>query len=98
MGMDLALTFQVFLVVALSATFIGMGGMISYFGTKKTRVVGALFSIIGLITAFIWYYMTYMGDKPWKPVDMVNNILAVLGAALGAAAGVGLFLVAIIKS
>lgn len=98
MGMDLALTFQVFLVVALSATFIGMGGMISYFGTKKTRVVGVLFSIIGLITAFIWYYMTYMGDKPWIPVDMVNNILAVLGAALGAAAGVGLFLVAIIKS
>ncbi len=96
--MDLALTFQVFLVVALSATFIGMGGMISYFGTKRTRMVGGLFSIIGLITAFIWYFMTYMGDETWKPVDMVNNILAVVGAGLGAAAGVALFLVAIIKS
>ena len=98
MGMDLALTFQVFLVVALSATFIGMGGIISYFGTKKTRMVGGLFSILGLLMAFVWYYMTYMGDETWKPVDMVNNILAVIGAALGAAVGVALFLVAIIKS
>jgi len=95
---DLALTFQVFLVVALSATFIGMGGLIAYFGTKKTRMVGGIFSILGLIMAFVWYSMTYTGDKAWIPVDMVNNILAVIGAGLGAAAGVAIFLVAIIKS
>ncbi len=95
---DLWLTFQVFLVVGLSAVFVLMGCLIAYFGTRKTRMVGGVFSIIGLVTALFWYVMTYNGDKTWIPVDMVNGILAIIGAGLGAAAGVALFLVAIIKS
>ena len=98
MDPDIWLTFQVFIVVALAATFILMGALIAYFGSKKTRIVGAGFSVLGLLLALVWYSQTYMGDMPWREVDMFNNILAVIGAGLGAVAGVGLFLVAIIKS
>ena len=98
MGVDLMLTFQVFVVVALSATFIGMGGLISYFGSKKTRMVGGVFSLLGLLMALVWYLMTYTGEETWRSVDMFNNIFAVVGVGAGIFAGIALFLVAIIKS
>ncbi len=96
--MSLFETFYVILIVGFSLVAFFGGILIAKFGSGKSRVMGIVVTIIGVLAAGLWYYQSYMGDMPWRSVEMWNTIAAVLGGIIGAIVGLGLFLIAIMKS
>ena len=72
-------------------SMLGMGLLIAYYGSSKTRNVGFLFLLLGLL---LGYYLTTTGDT----VELHNSFLAFVGGMLGGILGIIAFLVAIIKS
>ena len=73
-------------------SMLGMGLLIAYYGSSKTRNVGLVFLILGIALA---YYLVEM-DK--SDVAFLNGVLAFLGGMVGGIIGIIVFLVAIIKS
>ncbi len=87
----LLLTFALFLVIT--------GAFTAYFGSGKSRKIGVGLLVGGLIVGILWGW--YAG--PVAPsVDLVGIIVqsigVILAAIIGAAAAIGLFLLAIMKS
>jgi hypothetical protein len=78
-------------IVGMMISMLGMGLLIAYYGSSKTRNVGFLFLIVGL---GLGYYLTTTGDA----VEIHNSLLAFIGGMLGGIVGIIAFLVAIIKS
>ena len=78
-------------IVGIMISMIGMGLLIAYYGSSKTRNVGFLFLVVGL---GLGYYLTTTGDA----VEVHNSLLAFIGGMLGGIIGIVAFLVAIIKS
>ena len=78
-------------IVGMMISMLGMGLLIAYYGSSKTRNVGFLFLIVGL---GLGYYLTTTGDA----VEIHNSLLAFIGGMLGGIIGIIAFLVAIIKS
>jgi len=93
----LTLTFVVWLIVGMAITFFGMGALVAWYGTRKTRTAGIGFMVFGLLLTALWYYMTYM-DEAWRGVDMARTLAANVAAWVGAVLGLATFLIAIIKS
>ena len=79
-------------LVGVMLSMLGMGLLIAYYGSSKTRNVGFLFLIIG---AALTYYVTSMA---YDTVVFMNSILAFIGGMLGGIIRIIIFLVAIIKS
>ncbi len=73
-------------------SMLGMGLLIAYYGSSKTRNVGLVFLILGIALA---YYLVEM-DK--SDVAFLNGVLAFLGGMVGGIIGIIVFLIAIIKS
>jgi len=71
---------------------LGMGLLISYYGSSKTRNVGLLFLVVGI---GLTYYITSIDDSP---IHFGNAFIAFIGGMLGGIIGIIIFLVAIIKS
>ena len=90
----LLLVFGLFLLIA--------GAFTAYFGSGKSRKIGAGLLVGGLLIALIWGFLV----SRYGPLDenvalidlIVQTIGVLLAAVIGAAAAVGLFLVAIMKS
>ena len=78
-------------IVGMMISMLGMGLLIAYYGSSKTRNVGFLFLFVGL---GLGYYLTTTGDA----VEVHNSLLAFIGGMLGGIIGIVAFLVAIIKS
>lgn len=100
--MDLmsVLTVMVFvfaLVILLAGVFT------AYFGSGKSRMVGFVLLLVGLIVGFLWAYLIGWSDiEPFASVAgwdvMYNAILNLIAALVGALVAVGIFLVAVMKS
>ncbi len=73
-------------------SMLGMGLLIAYYGSSKTRKVGLVFLILGIA---LGYYLVEM-DK--SDVAFLNGVLAFLGGIVGGIIGIIVFLIAIIKS
>ena len=77
----------------------------AYFGSGKSRAVGAFLIIVGLIVfiLFLWgaNILTFMGTSP-ELINFVgtvtNGIVAEIGAVIGALIALGIFLLAIMKA
>ena len=87
----LLLTFSLFLVIT--------GAFTAYFGSGKSRKIGVGLLVGGLIVGIFWAWYT----GPYNAnVDLVRVIVesigVILAAVIGAAAAIGLFLLAIMKS
>lgn len=90
----LLLTFALFLVIT--------GAFTAYFGSGKSRKIGAGLLVGGLVVGIVWT----LGVGPYtfisNSVDLSQIILEAIGvilaAVIGAAAAIGLFLLAIMKS
>jgi len=87
----LLLTFSLFLVIT--------GAFTAYFGSGKSRKIGVGLLVGGLIVGILWVWYT----GPYSAgVDLVGIIVqsigVILAAIIGAAAAIGLFLLAIMKS
>ena len=91
------------LVFAIASIIAGI--FTAYFGSGKSRGVGAVLIIIGLIIGvlFLWFsgVLSFMGEPiySWAGKDVVvNSIVAVVGAVIGALIALGIFLLAIMKA
>lgn len=89
------------LVFAIASIIAGI--FTAYFGSGKSRVVGAVLIIIGLIVGaiFLWFagILNFMGTAPMSFKNyIVDGIVAVIGAVIGALIALGIFLLAIMKA
>ena len=103
--MGLLSYFLSMLTLVFASASIIAGIFTAYFGSGKSRAVGAILIIIGLIVfvLFLWGagVLTFMGDIPeiFNFVGTVTNgVVAVIGAAVGALIALGIFLLAIMKA
>jgi hypothetical protein len=89
------------IVVMVFALFMVLAGAFTaYFGSGRSRAIGAALLIIGLIVGIVWVYLggftdiidVNLSDVIW------NAFLNLLAAIIGALIAVGIFLVAIMKS
>lgn len=86
------LTFGLFMILA--------GAFTAYFGSGKSRMIGVVLLVVGLVIGLIWIYLAgftdvidvWLGDVVWTA--FLNIIAAVIGALIA----VGIFLLAIMKS
>jgi hypothetical protein len=92
------------LVFALASIIAGI--FTAYFGSGKSRAVGAILIIIGLIVFVIFLYgagilSSFMGEPTGLlnlKGSIVNGVVAVVGAIVGALIALGIFLMAIMKA
>jgi hypothetical protein len=92
--MTLALTL---FTVGFAIVLLGMGALVAYYGSKKTRNAGFGFILLGAVATWYWNSQSLAGGV-WAEVAMMDSMLAVAGGFAGAIVGVIIFLVAIIKS
>ena len=87
----LLLTFALFLAIT--------GAFTAYFGSGKSRKIGAGLLVGGLIVGLAWgYYVGPMSADISLSTVVIQSIGVILAAIIGAAAAIGLFLLAIMKS
>ena len=96
MSDDMTLALTLF-TVGFAIVMLGMGALVAYYGSKKTRNAGFAFILIGLIDFWYWNMQSVRGGA-WDEVVMLDSLLAVAGGFAGAIVGVIIFLYAIIKS
>lgn len=75
----------------------------AYFGSGKSRTIGAALLIIGAVVAAVWAYLVGWSDiEVFADVacyDVLWNALVnIVAALIGALVAVGIFLVAVMKS
>ena len=93
---------SMFLLVFAIASIIA-GIFTAYFGSGKSRVVGSILVIIGLLVGavFLWcvWLLPFLGEPPIGLCGCIpEGIAAVIGAIVGAGLAVGIFLLAIMKA
>ena len=92
------------LIFAIASIIAGI--FTAYFGSGKSRAVGAGLIIIGLIVGviFLWgagFLTSFIGAPPDTMNfcgSVLNSIVAVIGAIIGALIALGIFLLAIMKA
>jgi hypothetical protein len=91
------------LVFAIASVIAGI--FTAYFGSGKSRAVGAILIIIGLLVGVIFLWGANLLSFMGAPIDLlnfsgtiVNGIVAVIGAVIGALIALGIFLLAIMKA
>ncbi len=89
----LLLTFAVFLVIT--------GAFTAYFGSGKSRKIGGGLLVGGLLVGLVWG----IGTGPFSFIAsvglasvIIETLVVLIAAIIGAAAAIGLFLLAIMKS
>jgi len=92
---DLLLTFGVFSIAA--------GAFTAYFGSGKSRKIGAALVVLGLVVLIMVAVMYLQNIGVPYNVDLLNDVvfpglLHILGALVGAAVALVVFLIAIMKS
>jgi len=88
----LLLTFGLFMILA--------GAFTAYFGSGKSRMIGGVLLVVGLIVALLWIYIGGFTDM--IDVDLGGVVwtafLNIIAAVIGALIAIGVFLLAIMKS
>ena len=104
--MDMVSQFLSMLTLVFAIASIIAGIFTAYFGSGKSRAVGGILIIIGLLVFVIFLYgagllESFMG-KPGGILNfkdtIVQGVIAILGAIVGAAIALGIFLLAIMKA
>ncbi len=89
----LLLTFAIFLVIT--------GAFTAYFGSGKSRKIGGGLLAGGLVVGILWVVavgpLNLFGAFALTEV-IIQTIVVLIAAIIGAAAAIGLFLLAIMKS
>jgi len=104
--MDIVAQFLSMLTLVFAIASIIAGIFTAYFGSGKSRAVGGILIIIGLLVFIIFLYgagilESFMG-MPDGILDfqgyIVQGVVAIIGAIVGAAIALGIFLLAIMKA
>ena len=90
-------------VIAFAIVMILAGLFVAYFGTGKSRSVGCILLIVGILVGGIWAYLCGYSDiETFKKVAMwdvfLRALVNLIGVLVGALIAVGIFLVAVMKS
>ena len=89
-------------LILVFALFMLLAGIFTaYFGSGKSRMIGVVLLVVGLIVGILWVVLG-MDSVDVIKVDLSsviwNAFLYILAGVLGALAAIGVFLVAIMKS
>ena len=89
------------LVFAVASVIAGI--FTTYFGSGKSRAVGAILIVIGIVVGVL--LLSFAGILSFIDLGIsfggrvvVNGVLAVIGAIIGALIALGIFLLAIMKA
>ena len=92
--------FLTVLLLTFSLVMLLAGAFTAYFGSGKSRMIGVVLLVIGLIVGLVWGYLGYVDEL--ITVDLSEVIWAalvnIIAAVIGALVAVGAFLLAIMKS
>ncbi len=96
--MDLFLS-MLLLVFAIGTILAGIFTI--YFGSGRSRAIGSILFIIGIIVALIFY--NYSGGELWGNAEWTWNtvkagIASIIGGVIGALIALGVFLAGIMKA
>ena len=93
------LTFLTILLLTFSLFLVITGAFTAYFGSGKSRKIGVGLLVGGLVVGVLWAWFAgpYKGNVELVSI-IVESIGVILAAIIGAAAAIGLFLLAIMKS
>jgi hypothetical protein len=98
--MDL-MEFLTVLILVFALFMLLAGIFTAYFGSGKSRMIGVVLLVIGLVVGIIWVVLG-MDSVAVINVDLSsviwNAFLYILSGLLGALAAIGVFLLAIMKS
>jgi uncharacterized membrane-anchored protein len=92
----LLLTFGLFMILA--------GAFTAYFGSGKSRMIGVVLLVVGLVVGLLWIWMTmYGGSQYVKLTESLSSVIwtafiNIIAAVIGALIAIGVFLLAIMKS
>ncbi len=88
----LLLTFGLFMIMA--------GAFTAYFGSGKSRMIGVVLLVVGLVVAVFWIYLGGFSDMIDVNLGVViwTAFLNIIAAVIGALIAIGVFLLAIMKS
>lgn len=93
------LTFLTILLLTFSLFLVITGAFTAYFGSGKSRKIGVGLLVGGLVVGILWGWFAGPGQAS---VDLLGTVAqsigVILAAIIGAAAAIGLFLLAIMKS
>ena len=92
--------FMTIVILVFALFMLLAGAFTAYFGSGRSRAIGAALLIVGLIVGIIWVYLGGFTDViDVNLADVVwTAFLNLLAAIIGALIAVGIFLVAIMKS
>ncbi len=102
--MDIVNQFLSMLTLVFAIASFIAGAFTAYFGSGKSRAVGAILIIIGLIIFGVFLYGAGLlgsvaaGSILYFKGTIVQGIVAILGALVGAGIALGIFLLAIMKA
>jgi len=88
-------------LILVFALFMLLAGIFTaYFGSGKSRMIGVVLLVIGLVVGILWVVMGYsdIGIKVDLSGVIWNAFVYIIAAVIGALAAIGVFLLAIMKS
>ncbi len=96
MGLFMSMLLLVFAIGTI------IGGLFTiYFGSGRSRAIGAILFIIGLVVALIFYNYSggeIWGNSAWNWEIVKKGIASLVGGIIGAIVAVGVFLAGIMKA
>jgi len=97
------MSFLTIVVFVFALVMLIAGAFTAYFGSGKSRTVGLVLLVIGLVVGLIWAYLVgwsnielFSDVQAWEV--MRDTIIKIIAALIGALAAIGIFLVAVMKS
>jgi len=100
--MDYVNQFLSMLTLVFAIASIIAGFFTAYFGSGKSRAVGGILIVIGILVFALFLYGAGIIGSPSGYLDfqgtILQGIVALLGAIVGAAVALGIFLLAIMKA
>lgn len=97
------MSFLTIAVFAFAFIMLLAGLFTAYFGTGKSRKMGIVLLLVGLIVGGVWAYLVGFSDievfKDIYALDLViDSLVNLVAIIVGAIVAVGIFLVAVMKS
>jgi hypothetical protein len=92
--------FLTVLLMVFALVMVMAGIFTAYFGSGKSRTIGVVLLVIGLVVGILWTYLAGMTSTINIQLGTViwNAFLYILAGLIGILAAVGIFLLAIMKA
>jgi hypothetical protein len=92
--------FLTVLLMVFALVMVLAGIFTAYFGSGKSRTIGIILLVIGLVVGILWTYLAGMTSMINIQLGTViwNAFLYIVAALIGVLAAVGIFLLAIMKA